>query len=417
MFRSEAMDHARIRTHGTIVLAQPLSHVALAWLLSAVVLASFGFAASFSVTRKAVVPGEVVPRDGLLRVLPLQAGVITARRVHDGQAVHAGDVLFVLSSDRASASFGDAQERVSSLLTARRDSLEADRTQQRLQDQARLDAARRRIDDLRAEGRRLDAEIALQQRRVALAQGALKRDQDLLASNFVSSAQVDDRQAAWIDQRQRLADLERSRASAARDEAAAQSDADDLTLQLRRDDEAAQRGIDALSQDLTESEAQRGIVVRAPRDGTVTALNGHVGQVVPADLALAAIVPAGSPFEADLYVPSGAIGFLKPGQSVRVRYDAFPYQKFGQFTGTVREVARSGLTGAELAASGHAVPAGTGAEPLYPVRVALARQAVAAYGHAEPLRAGMRLQASVVLERRRLIDWLLDPLYSFTGRT
>ena len=43
-------------------------------------------------------------------------------------------------------------------------------------------------------------------------------------------------------------------------------------------------------------------------------------------------------------------------------------------------------------------------------------QAVQAYGQPQPLAAGMQLEADVLLDRRRLIEWIFEPLLSVTGR-
>ena len=60
--------------------------------------------------------------------------------------------------------------------------------------------------------------------------------------------------------------------------------------------------------------------------------------------------------------------------------------------------------------------AGASSEPVYRITVELARQTVTAYGEALPLQAGMTLEADIALERRRLYEWVLDPLYTVTGR-
>lgn len=59
---------------------------------------------------------------------------------------------------------------------------------------------------------------------------------------------------------------------------------------------------------------------------------------------------------------------------------------------------------------------GGAGEPLYRVRVRLERQSITTYGQAQPLKAGMALDASVLLERRKLYEWVLEPLYSISGK-
>jgi len=121
-------------------------------------------------------------------------------------------------------------------------------------------------------------------------------------------------------------------------------------------------------------------------------------------------MPAGAKLEARLLVPTRAMGFVKIGQKVRLRYDAFSYQHFGIYHGTVRQISDAVFTPSELP-----VPLAMG-EPVYPVDVTLSSQDVSAYGHLVPLQPGMSLSADVVLNRERLIQWIFEPIYSLRGK-
>ncbi|HKX94890.1 MAG TPA: HlyD family efflux transporter periplasmic adaptor subunit, partial [Methylibium sp.] len=162
------------------------------------------------------------------------------------------------------------------------------------------------------------------------------------------------------------------------------------------------------------------LVVHAPVDGVVSAVLAQPGQTVTPAAALASLVPAGSQLQAHLYAPSSALGFVRTDQPVLLRYQAYPYQKFGQQSGRVLQVARTPLQATELAGvplAGVSSTASTvSAEPLYRITVALQRQDVAAYGQAQPLAAGMQLEADVQLDRRRLIEWLFEPLLGLGDR-
>ena len=150
-------------------------------------------------------------------------------------------------------------------------------------------------------------------------------------------------------------------------------------------------------------------MLTAPIAGTVTSLLVNAGQSVPAGANLAAIVPANSPMTAVLYVPSTAIGFVKVGQRVRVSYDAFPYQRFGQYHGVVSSVSQ---TDVPMAAN----PDKQDRRAYFLVRVRLDASSVKAYGAEIPLRPGLTLTADVEIDRRSLIRWMLDPLFAFTGK-
>lgn len=415
LFRKEMREAVGGRALGSVLLTRPISFTVLTAFFTSILVVLLAFFAVSSYTRKAQVIGILLPSQGLIRVLPAHGGVVVARYVSEGQAVKAGDRLFVVTSERSDAVNGSAERNVSALLRLRRESYSTEQAQQARQSLRKTEAARRRASALQAEMDRLDNQAVLQARRVALAEAALERYTSLAAASYVSGAQVQDRQGDLLDQQQRHADLQRAKAAVERDWIAADAEIHDLELQSRRDEQASQRSIAAIDQDLVENEARREVVVVAPQDGTVSAIAVDTGQSVAANQALASLVPAGSELEAELYAPSRAAGFIKPGMQVLLRYQAFAYQKFGQARGTVREVVGSAMRSDELPVPG--TVAGTAAgEPLYRVRVRLDRQTVTAYGEAQPLHSGALLDASILLETRRLYEWLLDPLYSVMGK-
>jgi membrane fusion protein len=105
------------------------------------------------------------------------------------------------------------------------------------------------------------------------------------------------------------------------------------------------------------------------------------------------------------------VGFVQAGQAVRLRVQAYPYQKFGWVAGTVQRVARSPQPAAALQPCVLPAPV---PEPLYRVVVTLDPAALAATDR--PLLPGMRLEADVVLEQRRLIEWMAEPLLAWWRR-
>jgi membrane fusion protein len=416
LFREQALRHAADSSHGDILLTRPPSFAWLTSVFTALAIAIVLFFAFFSYTRKAQVSGVILPSAGVIRVVSPQPGLIAERRVVDGQSVKAGDLLFVLSSERTTATQDNAEQTVSDLLRSRRDSLQADTAQQLRQSARRQQAMERRARDLADDARRVDEQRTLQARRVALADEAVRRYTDLQAAHFISVAQLQDRLAELLDQQQRLGDLERAAASTARELASNQAELRDLVVQGERDQQATRRSIATIEQDLIENEARRRIWVRAPHGGIVAAIAAEPGHAVAPNQALAIVLPQDGQLEAELYAPSRAAGFIQPGMTVMLRYQAFSYQKFGQHAGRVREVSRIAMRPEEFPFPGVVPSTGSASEPLYRIRVSLGRQDIQAYGLAQPLKSGMVLEASVLLEQRRLYEWILEPLYSITGR-
>ena len=237
LFRQQAVEFFSTKQYGTVILARPLSHFFLTILFFGIALVIIAFFMFFSTTRKAQAQGVLMPTSGVIRVMPGLGGVVTGVRVREGQAVYAGDVLFVLSGERSSANAGAPQQVVSNLLKSRRDSYDAELKQSSLQSRQRMAAGQRRASDLTAELARMEDQIVLQQRRIMLAEQSYKRYSDLHATNYISSAQLQDKQAELLDQSQRLAELQRIKSASARDLATAEADVRDLQVQAQRDAE------------------------------------------------------------------------------------------------------------------------------------------------------------------------------------
>jgi membrane fusion protein len=109
------------------------------------------------------------------------------------------------------------------------------------------------------------------------------------------------------------------------------------------------------------------------------------------------------------------LGFVRVGQAVKLRVQAYPHQKFGWLPGQVSGVAQAPAQTTELAQVA-GLGRGAAAEPLYRITVALSQTPLAGAGAERPLRAGMQLEADVVLEQRRLVEWLFEPLLAWAKR-
>jgi membrane fusion protein len=115
-------------------------------------------------------------------------------------------------------------------------------------------------------------------------------------------------------------------------------------------------------------------------------------------------MPLDSPLQAVLFVPTRAIGFIRGGQKVRLLYDAFPFQRFGAYPGHVVSVSKTILAKGDVAAPIQLE------EPAYKVIADLDRPDVDVHGQKILLQAGMLLRADILLEKRPLVRWLLDPI-------
>lgn len=412
LFRREVLEAHQTSWIGEIQLIRPPSLALLTGGVVAAVLAVGAFLAFGQYTSKVRVSGVLVPDRGVIRLVPPQEAVVLERRVAEGAQVRAGDVLFVLSLDRAAAA-GDTQAAVQQSLVERESSLGEAAARQQTLLRSQVAALEGRRAGVQRELLALDAEANLLAQRLALAQQALARLESLRGDNFVSTAQVQAKTEEVLGLQAQRQALQRQRGAYERDLAAIDVQRRELPLQTGAHLGEIDRERAELAQMRAESEAQRRLVVRAPQDGVISAVLASPGQAVSPAAALASLVPAGSSLQAHLYAPSSAVGFLRAQQPVLLRYHAFAYQKFGQQRGRIERVSLAPLQAAEMAA----LPwAGTPREPMYRITVALERQQIPAYGALQALAPGMQLEADVPIERRRLVEWLFAPVIGMADR-
>jgi membrane fusion protein len=414
LFRAAARNACQVKWLGEIVLVRPLSFLVLTTMALAMALLIVCFMLFGSYTKRSTVAGQLVPDVGVLKVYSPQSGIVVEKRVREGQWVKKGEILYVTSSERQSNTRKGIQATISGQVALRESSLRDDLSHTRKLQQDDVSALRKKIDGLQAEQANVLQQLAGQRARIELAEAAVKRAAQLVDQGYISTEMWQQKQADLLDQRNRLQALERDQISVERELQTQRSELTSLPLRQRTQLAQIERLITSTDQEWTESEGKRRIALVAPESGIATAVTAEVGQAVDGGKPVVSIVPDGAVLQAHLFAPSRAIGFIRPGDHVLLRYQAYPYQKFGHAQGVVGSVSRTALSSGDL--SGTPASASNSGEPLYRITVMLARQTINAYGQPLSLQAGMLVDADVLHERRRLYEWVLEPLYSLTGK-
>lgn len=412
LFRNEVSIHAQQAWLGRIVLIRPISFTMLVGVAGLMAIAVLFYLWFGQYTKKATVSGMLVPDAGLVKVSSPQGGVVLERFAAEGDRIEKGAPLLVVADLRQSAQQQQLGATLARRHEERREALaRQDRFLAELAEAERRSITARR-DGLRAEATRIEDEMRTLELRAALAKRSATRAVELAASGFLSQGAVDSRREDEMEQALRGQALARNRSALQREVASAEADLAVAAGRARTQRSVLEGQRAALEQEQLERDSQYRVTLTAPRAGVVSAMLAQPGQAVTPAATLATIVPEGSRLEAHLFAPSRAMGFVRTGQDVLLRFPSFPYQKFGMQKAQVVAISRNALSPAE---SG--VPATEALrEPLYRIRVALPAQSVMAYGRAENLQPGMQVDADVLLDRRRLIEWIFEPLISLAGR-
>jgi len=413
LFRRESEEARAASWLGSIVLIRPIAFpvLTLCALLTTAILAAYFVAGHY--TRKARLTGVLAPTEGVMRIVAQQAGMVTSIAVREGDDVERDAPLVVMTDPRAPAAHETTEHALRARFAERRRMLLEQRATTIAAAGVEVHAALGRRDALGRERAQIRREVEAQQQRVRVARRNYDRMESLRGTGFVSAAAADRERENEIEQRSRLETLIRSAMAIERERSDQEADATLAAARLRAQLAAIDVQRAAMEQEALERALQYRSIVAAPGRGRVGAVLVEPGQMVLPGTTLLTVLPADATLEALLYAPSRSMGFVKVGQDVLLRYAAYPHQKFGSHRAVVRAISASAMSASEL---GIAPPDG-GREPLYRIRATLDAQDIRAYGRTEPLQAGMQLEADVLLDRRRLIEWVFEPLISLAGRT
>ena len=400
LFRREVIDAGRDRLAGTVVAAVPPSSRTYTFLvvgIAAILLLILVFGSWSSSAR---VRGIVTYESGIARIYPSAQGEVAQVHVRSGQSVPAGAPLVTLA------------------LAQGADGLAAQLAQMDSQDlelarQLELDASigATEVSTLEQQRSSLAAAIASLERQrtlalgqIRLAEAATRRAVELASEGAGTQRQVEDSRAALLARRSELETLT-ERLIAQREAlrtVAGQASQRRLEAERSRSVLTAQRA--GLAEQRDRLRRSDRLVLTAPVAGEIGDVGVQPGQRAAPDRSVVTILPQGGRLEAWLYAPSRAVGFVRPGQQVRLLFDAFPHERHGAGRGTVVEVSR-------VPVDPDAIESQLGIdEPVFRIRVRLDRAAPRVPAGERALRPGMTLSAGLILERRSLWELLLAPV-------
>jgi membrane fusion protein len=419
LFRPEVMQAQSTQWLGSIRIGRPPSFGVVTSVALACAAALISFATLGEYTRKVNVPGVLVPEGGLMNLSSPQPATVAEVLVKEGDAVQAGQPLIRLRAERVLAN-GELGQLQLAAVAQRRASLDTELRLAEQQAQQRRNALQDRLRSLQSDATNLQGELEATQQRVQLAQVNTQRFNELAASGYVSGVQAQQKQEDLLDLNLRERNARRALEAATREQASVQAELSSMQTQLDTTRSQLQRQLSSLAQEGGELDARSAWTITAPQAGTVSALSATLGQSAAAGSTLVSLLPRNletnraSHLIAHLYAPSRKIGFLLEGQTVWLRYAAYPYQKFGMHAGRVILVSQTPINPQDLPiGQAQALMQSTGGtEPLYRITVSLAQQTLLAHGNTQALKTGMALEAQIRQEQRSIWEWAIEPVLS-----
>lgn len=385
----------------------------------------------------AVAEGKLVPQSYLKIVQPSEAGIVKEILVQEGETVSVGQVLM----------------RMDTLLTeADAKSLEAEFARKRLA-LRRIDAelsgkpfqlesgdppllAREIEAQYRANRTALEAALAEESSHLLKARQDLSaaeqvrakltdtlphyRDQEeafdrLAQKGFAGALTVSDKRRERIEKEQELKTqkhvIESARASIMQSEKKLAQIDSDYRRQLYAERNDVDNALDKLTQEIAKQSHRKDLLeLKSSQAAIVKDLATTIGTVVQPGTVLLTLVPTEDTLRAEVWVSNEDIGFVRPGRSVKLKFAAYPFQKYGMIEGTVEHVSADAADNA----NNHDAPQNeekrNSMPLLFKALVALKTMKLEMDGERFPLNAGMQTSAEILLGSRTVAEYLLSPV-------
>jgi membrane fusion protein len=405
LFRQEAIAFQRHhRQWGDVASLQPVATKVIAWLLVLSSAAVVGFLVFAQYARKETAIGYLTPTRGTAKIFAPQRGAIKQLYVEEGDIVTEGQPLLAVETDQIASDGSDVNASMMDTLLSQKELLQKNILAEEQRSTSERDRLTSLLGGLQGEIAQIEGQIKIQEERLRVAHADMTAAEQLRSRGIISEVDFRRRQVQLLEQKQTMAALNQQLASRKNQLTDADYSLRQLPTMMAQKIQALRNDLAAAEQRIAEIKGRRAYVVRAPASGRVSVLQATVGQNVDPQRLQLEIIPEDAVLQAELFVPARAIGFVQPGQAVRILYDAFPYQHFGAYGGYISRVSHTILTGSD--ARGPIALK----EPAYRVTAALDRPDVDAGGKKVALQPDMLLRADIILEKRSILSWLISPL-------
>lgn len=414
IYRTEYFDAQKEGHGGCILITSSFNQHIFLFFSLLVLMLIIMFIVFAEYTRKETLVGVVSPQGGMIKVQANDSGYVEKIFVKVGQRVKSLSPLYEIKTERFDDSGVGVKKRILSSIERQYNLLVERRQQETKKNNFEHQSLIDKVSLLDAEIDVLNKVIALSNNELSITKQLFDKQMLLLNNKYLSEV---DYQRQHLELLSKQSQLEVNILNLKKLQREKKNIVDELTnLNINLDItlKDLDRQLETMVQNKAEFLYQSDSQVRSPINGIVASILTQEGHSVVNGQPLLIIVPESDKAFVELFAPSRSIGFMKVGQKVKLRFDAFPYEKFGIQAGIITSVSKSAVA-PEMIANRRLINDAESAG-LYQIKVQLLKPTITVYGREERLVSGMAVVADVELDTRKIYEWILEPLYTIKGK-
>ena len=407
----EAVQHLKTKWLGKALLTSgyPAWAVAVVSVLFFILLLLFILGGSF--TRRINVTGEIISLPHAITIFAPQQGFITKKWPEAGDLIKKGERLYQIDVSRTTSS-GNVSER--SVEAINHQIALTENIIERLAENkaTTLKNLQNQLEKYRIAHEKSQRLITDSGNGVKDMRKSMTNYSDYLRKGLITQEQFANQRYLFYQQQNAWQGLNTQAIQEALQISALESEL--LTKGIEYDNQISQYQYQRsdLKRQLAEVNASGSLFITAPSDGKIESMSVTEGQMVAQGDSLAQLMPASSTrYYLMLWIPDTSVPYLHPGDGINLRYEAFPFEKYGQFPGRILSISNVSASFQEMGKY-NSIPRTDGViAPYYKVIVALEQGRFSYQGKPLTLASGMKAQATLFLEKRPIWQWMLSPYY------
>ncbi|AKL38601.1 TPA: HlyD family secretion protein [Klebsiella michiganensis] len=415
IYRKEAIEYKKIHWKGKALLLAGIPAWLVTLLASLFLLALVLSLIFCTFTQRIDVRGEVITLPHSVNVFAPQQGFVVNQHVKVGDIVNKGQPLYELDVSRntINGNVSAAQIEVINEKIANAEDIISKLTRNKAETLTALDKQIKTTSASLAETNRM---LATTQVGLNKMHTNLSSYDKYLKDGLITKDQYNYQHSLYFQQQSAYQSLVTQKMQL--ESQLTQTNSDKITKAADFDNQISSQHnqINDYKNQLVESNANGNLIIKATTNGKIESLAVTKGQMVENGSSLAQIKPTGNiEYYLILWLPNNTIPYVKPGDTINIRYDAFPADKFGQFPGKVISISSVPASRQEMAEYTN-VNNGTSQQELalYKAIIKIKDKTFNYNGKTLTLSNGLKAQAVVFLEERPLYMWMFTPFYKMT---
>ncbi|MDC5008230.1 HlyD family efflux transporter periplasmic adaptor subunit [Acinetobacter baumannii] len=406
LFREKAANSKKNenKQYGEIIVYFPKKYMLLTFVFMLIVISILCLIFFTNYKKKVNVSGELVSKNGVVPVYLPKSGFVLKTFLVDGDDVKKNQPILEISNENFN--YAGLNKSIEIDYKNNMKILDKLKNDTNMSFEVKIKQSEKEISLIREEIKSLNKQL-----NILIDKNKLLRDELTAFKNSefvtaISKSEMNAKINEELDSKMKIIELEQNKIRLKKDLNQEIGKLNSYSLELSEQLNRIDKEKNDLSLQRNEKSSFQSILVKTPIEGNIGALQIKSGMYYNNNKPIAIIVPKNSLIEAVLLVPSNSIGFIKKGDKVLLKYAAYPYQQFGQGEGEIYHISSTSLSPDELTLSNRQDVK----EPMYLVKVSIRKQNLYLNHIKYILKPGIKVEASVILEEKPIINWIVDPI-------